>query len=445
MELTFGNIVRINLLAGVLEYVMHVLLFRTLMGGRGNKKRTCLLVFGYEFVFSLVSSSFFYYGFFRRQAMLVLYYYILAGIWAVWIRFVYKARWRDSIVISAVAEFFYICAENMTGFITLHNYDLTVPWELICYVAVDWFGGAIAAGVMVLLLKHTGIDQMLPYFLYDAGKKKWWRAAAFLLPGLPLVSIYLVNERRLLHNNNPMTVLLCLLLVYSVFNYGMQKKQVEQQKLSIRQQELYICSLERVHRDMRMFRHDYKNMMSGVYVQAGEGNLEAVQEFVSGMMDTFEQQVGDQIQQITQLGNIRNLEIRGVFAAKAARAQSRRVRCELEVMTPIEKVHVSDWDFCRMAGILLDNALEAVEGTERPFFSVMLSQNEQCTTLRVKNPVSDEVPSNDIWLEGYSTKGEGRGMGLVSLRRIIESYEHVFLFSNCENGEFIQEIKIQEG
>lgn len=142
----------------------------------------------------------------------------------------------------------------------------------------------------------------------------------FLLPGLPLVSIYLVNERRLLHNNNPMTVLLCLFLVYSVFNYGMQKKQVEQQKLSIRQQELYICSLERVHRDMRMFRHDYKNMMSGVYVQAGEGNLEAVQEFVSGMMDTFEQQVGDQIQQITQLGNIRNLEIRGVFAAKAARA-----------------------------------------------------------------------------------------------------------------------------
>lgn len=266
-----------------------------------------------------------------------------------------------------------------------------------------------------------------------------------MLPGLPLVSIYLANERRLLNNDNPMAVLLCLLLVYSIFNYGMQKKQMEQQKLSIKQQELYICSLESVQRDMRMFRHDYKNMMSGVYVQAREGNLEAVQEFVSGMMDAFEQQVGNQIRQTTQIGNIRNLEIKGLFVAKAAGAQSRRVRCDLEVIAPIEKVNVSAWDFCRMAGILLDNALEAVEGTERPYFSVMLSQNEQCTTLRVKNPILDEAPANDIWLEGYSTKGEGRGMGLVSLRRIVDSYEHVFLFSNCENGEFIQEIKIQEG
>ena len=445
MELTFGNIVRTNLLAGVLEYMMHVLLFWTFMGGRGNRKRTCLFVVVYELFISLAGSSFFYYGFFQIQAMIILYNYMQTGIWTIWIRFVYKARWRDSIVISAAAEFFYLCAENMTGFITPHNYDLTVPWEFMCYVINDWFGGAIAVAVMILLLKHMGIDQVLQYFLYGAGKNKWWRAAACLLPGLPSVSIYLANERRLLNNNNPVVALLCLLLVYSIFNYGMQKKQMEQQKLSIKQQELYICSLERVQRDMRMFRHDYKNMMSGVYIQAGEGNLKAVQEFVSGMMDVFEHQVGNQIWQTTQLGNIRNLEIKGLFVAKVARAQSRRVRCDLEVMAKVEHVNVSVWDFCRMAGILMDNALEAVEGTKRPFFSVMLSQNEQCTTLRIKNPVFEEVPVNDIWLEGYSTKGEGRGLGLASLRRMTDSYEHVFLLSNCENGEFIQEIKILEG
>ncbi len=60
--------------------------------------------------------------------------FMRVGIWMIWIRFVYKARWRDSIVISAAAEFFYICAEHMTGFITSQNYDLTVLWELICYV-----------------------------------------------------------------------------------------------------------------------------------------------------------------------------------------------------------------------------------------------------------------------------------------------------------------------
>lgn len=158
MELTFGNIARVNLLAGVLEYVMHVLLFRSSMGGRGNKKRTCLFIVVYELFISLVASSFFYYGFVQVQVMFVLYNYMLVGIWTIWIRFVYRARWRDSIVISAVAEFFYICAEHMTGFITPHNYDLTVFWELICYVINDWFGGAIAVAVMILLLKHMRID-----------------------------------------------------------------------------------------------------------------------------------------------------------------------------------------------------------------------------------------------------------------------------------------------
>ena len=49
--------------------------------------------------------------------------FMRVGIWMIWIRFVYKARWRDSIVISAAAEFFYICAEHMTGFITSQNYE----------------------------------------------------------------------------------------------------------------------------------------------------------------------------------------------------------------------------------------------------------------------------------------------------------------------------------
>lgn len=448
MNLTFWNIAQINLLAGILEYVIHVSLFRTLSGRMGNKKRTGLFVAVYELYIFLVSTSFYYYGFLQMQAMLVLYYYMLVGVWTIWVYLIYKVRWRDAVVISALVEFFYTCAEDMTGFITSHNYDLSVFTELIRYVILDWFGTAIIVIVMILFLKHAGIDQVFQYFLYETGKKQWWRGVVLLLPGLQLLSIYLVNEKKMLNNSNPMVALLCLLLVYSIFNYAMryeiQKKQMKQQELSIKQQELYIQNLEKVHRDMRMFRHDYKNMMSGIYIQAGEGNLKAVQEFVNGMMDDFEQQVGKQIQQITQLENIRNLEIRGLFLSKITQAQIRNIRCDLEVMTPVEKVNISIRNFCRMAGILLDNALEAVEGTECSYFSVMLSQNEQCTTLQVKNPVLVEVSANDIWLEGYSTKGAGRGVGLASLRRIIDSYDHVYSFSICENGEFIQEIKIRE-
>ena len=60
----------------------------------------------------------------------------------------------------------------------------------------------------------------------------------------------------------------------------------------------------------------------------------------------------------------------------------------------------------------------------------------------VRNPVRDQVPLSRIWKEGYSTKGSGRGMGLTSLRRIVESYDHVSSRTYQEDGFFVQELRI---
>ena len=83
----------------------------------------------------------------------------------------------------------------------------------------------------------------------------------------------------------------------------MQKKQIQTQQISMQQQSAYIESLEKLQSEMRRFRHDYKNMMSGMYLQAKEGNMEAVQNFIQDMTSDFDYQVGEQIRRLTQLGN----------------------------------------------------------------------------------------------------------------------------------------------
>ena len=55
----------------------------------------------------------------------------------------------------------------------------------------------------------------------------------------------------------------------------------------MQQQNAYIESLEKLQSEMRRFRHDYKNMMSGMYLQAKEGNMEAVQNFIQDMKIGF--------------------------------------------------------------------------------------------------------------------------------------------------------------
>lgn len=218
-----------------------------------------------------------------------------------------------------------------------------------------------------------------------------------------------------------------------------------EQNASIQQQKLYIQNLESVQREIRLFRHDYKNMMSGIYLQAEEGDLTAVQDFIGRMTEAFDRQTGEKISQITQLGNVKIPELKGLLAAKLVEIQKKQIHCCLEVSEPVETVSMSAYDLCRAVGILWDNAAEAVEGMDNPVFTCMIAADRQCTTILIKNPVSDEACPADIWREGYSTKGEGRGLGLTSYRRIVDAYDNIFSYTFEENGTFIQELKIQGG
>lgn len=83
------------------------------------------------------------------------------------------------------------------------------------------------------------------------------------------------------------------------------------------------------------------------------------------------------------------------------------------------------------------NVSSSVQGV-----TALFCADEAGVSILIKNPVRDRVPLSKIWKEGYSTKGAGRGMGLLSYRQIVESYDHVSSMTYQENGFFVHELKI---
>lgn len=61
----------------------------------------------------------------------------------------------------------------------------------------------------------------------------------------------------------------------------------------------------------------------------------------------------------------------------------------------------------------------------------------------IENATSEEVNVAKAYEEGYSTKGEGRGLGLSILKRIISKYENVMLNTQAETSRFRQELIIR--
>ncbi len=247
---------------------------------------------------------------------------------------------------------------------------------------------------------------------------------------------------------NPATTIIFLLVIYIIFIYagreGIQKKRIEDQNVSLKQQGAYIENLEGLQKEVRRFRHDFKNMMSGMYLQAEEGNLEAIQEYIQEMTEDFDLQVGSQIRLMNQLANIRVTEVKGLFLEKMKTMQEEEIRWELEVLKPFEKTRLRSTDLCRCLGILLDNAMEEVQGRKDGKIHIMISSQNGYTTFLVKNTLFSPVDFHKLGMAGYSTKGSGRGIGLNNYKKILEKYERTLPLTTIQDGYFIQELKIQE-
>lgn len=247
---------------------------------------------------------------------------------------------------------------------------------------------------------------------------------------------------------NPATAFVFLLIVYMIFIHtgreGIQQKRIEDQNVSLVQQGAYIENLEGLQKEVRRFRHDFKNMMSGMYLQAEEGNLEAIQNYIQEMTDDFDLQVGSQIRLMNQLANIRMTEMKGLFLKKMKTMQEEEIHWELEVLKPFEKTRMRSTDLCRCLGILLDNAIEEVQGKNDGLIHIMISSHSGFTTVRVKNTLYSAVDFHKIGTMGYSTKGKDRGIGLANYKEILEKYEKALPITTIQDGCFIQELKIQE-
>ena len=132
-----------------------------------------------------------------------------------------------------------------------------------------------------------------------------------------------------------------------------------------------------------------------------------------------------------------------LLLSKLAAMSEKGIDCRLEALYPVERVGMDVWDFTRCLGILLDNAAEAALETETPWVEVVLLAQGNTLSLRLSNPYAGIVEPEKIWTEGFSTKGEGRGLGLPGYQRILTGYANVASSTSWAGGVFVQELTVE--
>lgn len=224
--------------------------------------------------------------------------------------------------------------------------------------------------------------------------------------------------------------------------YTAGQDRIRAQEETILQQQAHMALLEELQQEIRAFRHDFTNLFSGLTLQAQEGDLQGIQDFMRRTSSYFDEKLGAEIAQMDGLNNIRLYPLRSLLATKLAKMRQRRIQGTLEALAPVERALAMDTDdLLRALGILLDNAIEAAPETGGQV-RVVLLQEEKELYLAVANNYAQVPDLPALTRKGYTTKGAGHGTGLASYRRIVARCRGCAARTYLKDGMFVQELHI---
>ena len=172
--------------------------------------------------------------------------------------------------------------------------------------------------------------------------------------------------------------------------------------------------LETLNGTLRAQRHDFMNHLQVVY------SLMELEEYAEAG-DYIERVYGD-IRRVSRALKTAHPAINALLAAKVTDGESRGINVTLEIESAWADLPVESWAMCRVLGNLIDNAMDALRGAPSPALTIRLSESIRGYDFAVSNngPMIPEIIAERIFQRGFSTKGEGRGMGLSIVREIVD-------------------------
>ena len=175
------------------------------------------------------------------------------------------------------------------------------------------------------------------------------------------------------------------------------------------------AQLEDLNGTLRAQRHDFMNHLQVVF------SLLELEEYKEAS-DYIERVYGD-IRRVSRTLKTAHPAINALLAAKVGDCEARGVHVDLQIESPWAGLPVESWEMCRVLGNLIDNAMDAMKDAPEPRLLIRLSESVQSYTFVIANngPMIQPSIAERIFQRGFSTKGEGRGMGLSIVRGIMES------------------------
>lgn len=265
--------------------------------------------------------------------------------------------------------------------------------------------------------------------------------------------IFFINKQKvdfILSNFFPQILPLIAIILTCIIVYNYDKSVEYRVKLKReidekREIEEYSHVIEDMYSETRRFKHDYINMLSPLKEYIDDSDMKGLRSFFYSNIIDMDKDIKWNNSNIDKLKYIKITGLKAILSTKLIKAVSLNIDIKVEIVEDILNIDMNIMDLCRITGILMDNAIEAAVECEYPKISTCIVNRNDYTVISVQNNYFGEKPViHRIYEEGFSTKGSGRGLGLYTVKHIIDTeYDNVFINTSAEDKMFIQELWIK--
>ena len=421
--------------AVVIENILIMLLFTALLDIKSTAKQRIMYVIAMS-ISSLISmyiipSPF---NMFFNYIMLISLVY-----------FIFKMSFlKSTIAIIASAFGFNIITFLISNpYITLLNISrddlVTIPIYRLTYIAIVYAVAVLA----IVILKNKDIK--LTFIESIDLKTKLIIFTNFILGTLSLISQFIL----LFFYLDVLPILVTLFSTISILSYfilsvnsmGKIFKLVVTTK-KLESAESYNNTLRILHDNVRGFKHDFDNIVTtiGGYIKTND---------MEGLKIYYDQ-LEDDCQRVNNLyllnpEVVNNDGIYNLLTKKYYEAESKDIKVNITFLLDLSTLNMKIYEFARILGILLDNAIEAASECDNKVLNLTFRNDfkNSVQLIIIENTYKDKnLDIDKIFEKGVSGKEDHTGLGLWEVKKLVKKNNNVNLIPKAENGLFTQRLEI---
>ena len=192
-----------------------------------------------------------------------------------------------------------------------------------------------------------------------------------------------------------------------------------------------IDAMSQFNNTLRAQRHDFLNHLQVVYSLIEMEEYREANEYI--------EQVYGRITSVSRTMKTAIPAVNALLQVKAAACEKAGVPVEVSITSKWEELEavMPDWEMCKVLSNLIDNAIDAMESlpADKRRLVISLAENVKQYTFLVEN-TGEKIPEDireHIFVPGFTTKGEGHGMGLHIVRRTLKERGGDIVLHSDEN------------